>query len=139
MLTQKSSCYDVLKANVTHNKTFFKGTTSFNSLMHVLSILNRKILYQNEMHSIEFLPWFEEMNLGLAWTACKLVTMVLKKQIFPGMCKCICAFSAINIAAFHIDLWYQIEMNFHTTDIHRNEIVMSHYQNILLNYDYGQR
>ena len=35
------------------------------------SFLIRTIPNQNTMHCFAFLPWFEEMNLGLVRTACK--------------------------------------------------------------------
>jgi len=38
---------------------------------NAFSILNRKIPNQNTMHCVAFLPWFEEINLELAQTACK--------------------------------------------------------------------
>ena len=53
-------------------------------LTHEFSILNRKVSNQNATHFVAFLPWFEEMNLGLAWNACKQVSMVLKTHMFSA-------------------------------------------------------
>jgi len=40
-------------------------------LTYAFSILIRVFLLKNATHSIAFLPWFEEMNLGLAQIVCK--------------------------------------------------------------------
>ena len=45
------------------------ATSYFNFFPHAFSISNRNIPNQNTMYSFAFLPWFEEVNLGLVWTA----------------------------------------------------------------------
>ena len=49
--------------------------------MHAFSISNRKNPNQNATYRIAFLPCFEEMNLGLAWTTLIYVPIALKTHV----------------------------------------------------------
>jgi hypothetical protein len=45
------------------------ATCNFSNLSRVIAIVITKISIENAIHCGAFLSWFEEMNLGLAWTA----------------------------------------------------------------------
>ena len=75
---QKLSSSQIFSKHTLRGETFFENLSSrvythrFNFLTHAFSFLNRNIPNQNSTYCIAFLPWFEEMNLGLAHLALKM-------------------------------------------------------------------
>ena len=65
-------CEEKRRWNVLRKSLNCVYTHRFNFLTHAFSFLNRNIPNQNFTYCISFLPWFGEMNLGLAHLALKM-------------------------------------------------------------------